>query len=47
MEFLPIVLVALQADQPAAGAIIPVAQGKGDDPKQKRRGKSRGAWQSF
>jgi len=40
MEFLLIVLVTLQGDQPAAGVIIPPSQGKGDHPKQKRRGKA-------
>jgi len=40
MEFLLIVLVTLQGDQPAAGVIIPPSQGNGDHPKQKRRGKA-------
>jgi hypothetical protein len=40
MEFLPIVLVTLQPDQPGAHAIIPFSQRNGDGAKQKRRGKT-------
>src|SRR5262245_15961101 len=47
MEFLRIVLVELQPDQPGAGAIIPQPQRKGDGAKQKRRGMGRGAWYRF
>jgi hypothetical protein len=35
MEFLPIVLVTLQPDQPGAHAIIPFSQRKGDPHKTK------------
>src|SRR5436190_7042290 len=38
IRFLPIVLVMLQPDQPAARVNIPVSHRKGDGPKQKRRG---------
>src|SRR5262245_14701884 len=40
IEFLPIVLVTLQPDQPGAHAIIPFPRRKGDSAKQKRRGKT-------
>src|ERR1044072_8781682 len=43
MEFLRIVLVELQPDQPGACSIIPRPQHKGDGTKQKRRGMNRGA----
>src|SRR5215468_11005571 len=41
MEFLPIVLVTLQPDQPGANAIIPFHNAKATRTKQKRRGKPR------
>jgi hypothetical protein len=40
MEFLQIVVVTLQPDQPAARGIIPRAQRKGGSTKEKRRGKT-------
>jgi hypothetical protein len=40
MEFLPIVLVTLQPDQPGAHVIIPLSRRNGGSAKQKRRGKT-------
>jgi hypothetical protein len=48
MEFLLIVLVTLQGDQPAARVIIPPSQGRGLRTQNKSAAaKPRRAWQSF